>query len=213
MQLLIGQWTIETSLICFFSGLGFSRFCAWCDWRSAGENSGANPASQPAARQKKAQRLFNLGSLQLAAGQWAAAGKTLINSAEYSETPALHYLERGVATHHLSDVRWRARPAPARSRRFARRRPNDRAIDPGRVFAGRPAGRAGAVYILESLHTLNPRHPGVLLAGLHLLAVAGMGAAATAVAEAGKNRRRWPRTVGGIAAHRIYRALLDTVAG
>ena len=112
--------------------------------------------------QKKAQRLFNLGSRQLAAGQWAAAEKTLINSAEYSETPALHYLNAARATHHLSDVRWRrdlhlreAEDSPDADQLTVQLTRVEFLLDDRQAEQARP--------ILESLHTLNPRHPGVLL--------------------------------------------------
>ncbi len=161
----IGQWTIETSLAFFviFLGLVFLGFYALVRlairlWKTPVQTLRANRRRL----QKKAQRLFNLGSRQLAAGQWAAAEKTLINSAEYSETPALHYLNAARATHHLSDVRWRrdlhlreAEDSPDADRLTVQLTRVEFLLDDRQAEQARP--------ILESLHTLNPRHPGVLL--------------------------------------------------
>lgn len=161
----IGQWTIETSLAFFviFLGLVFLGFYALVRlairlWKTPVQTLRANRRRL----QKKAQRLFNLGSRQLAAGQWAAAEKTLINSAEYSETPALHYLNAARATHHLSDVRWRrdlhlreAEDLPDADRLTVQLTRVEFLLDDRQAEQARP--------ILESLHTLNPRHPGVLL--------------------------------------------------
>lgn len=161
----IGQWTIETSLAFFviFLGLVFLGFYALVRlairlWKTPVQTLRANRRRL----QKKAQRLFNLGSRQLAAGQWAAAEKTLINSAEYSETPALHYLNAARATHHLSDVRWRrdlhlreAEDSPDADQLTVQLTRVEFLLDDRQAEQARP--------ILESLHTLNPRHPGVLL--------------------------------------------------
>lgn len=161
----IGQWTIETSLAFFviFLGLVFLGFYALVRlairlWKTPVQTLRANRRRL----QKKAQRLFNLGSRQLAAGQWVAAEKTLINSAEYSETPALHYLNAARATHHLSDVRWRrdlhlreAEDSPDADRLTVQLTRVEFLLDDRQAEQARP--------ILESLHTLNPRHPGVLL--------------------------------------------------
>ena len=161
----IGQWTIETSLAFFviFLGLVFLGFYALVRlairlWKTPVQTLRANRRRL----QKKAQRLFNLGSRQLAAGQWAAAEKTLINSAEYSETPALHYLNAARAAHHLSDVRWRrdlhlreAEDSPDADRLTVQLTRVEFLLDDRQAEQARP--------ILESLHTLNPRHPGVLL--------------------------------------------------
>ncbi|MCC7221278.1 MAG: hypothetical protein IT490_11200 [Candidatus Contendobacter sp.] len=161
----IGQWTIETSLAFFviFLGLVFLGFYALVRlairlWKTPVQTLRANRRRL----QKKAQRLFNLGSRQLAAGQWAAAEKTLLKSAEYSETPALHYLNAARATHHLSDVRWRrdlhlreAEDSPDADQLTVQLTRVEFLLDDRQAEQARP--------ILESLHTLNPRHPGVLL--------------------------------------------------
>ncbi|MCC8986601.1 MAG: hypothetical protein LM523_02650 [Candidatus Contendobacter sp.] len=161
----IGQWTIETSLAFFIIFLGFAFFVFYALarlavrlWKTPVQTLRANRRRL----QKKAQRLFNLGNRQLAAGQWAAAEKTLLKSAEYSETPALHYLNAARATHHLSDVKWRrdlhlreAEDSPDADRLTVQLTRVEFLLDDRQAEQARP--------ILESLHTLNPRHPGVLL--------------------------------------------------
>ena len=161
----IGEWTIETSLAFFVIFLGFA-FCLFYAlvrlavrlWKTPVQTLRANQRRL----QRKARRLFSLGNRQLAAGQWAAAEKTLLGSAEYSETPALHYLNAARATHHLSEVKWR--------RDLNLRKAEDAAdADPLLIqltrveflLDDRQADQARP--ILESLHTLHPRHPGVLL--------------------------------------------------
>ncbi len=161
----IGQWTIETSLAFFviFLGFAFLVFYALVRlavrlWKTPVQTLRANRRRL----QKKAQRLFNLGNRQLAAGQWAAAEKTLLKSAEYSETPALHYLNAARATHHLNEVKWRrdlhlrqAEDSPDVDRLTVQLTRVEFLLDDRHAEQARP--------ILESLHTLNPRHPGVLL--------------------------------------------------
>ncbi|MDS4070463.1 MAG: heme biosynthesis HemY N-terminal domain-containing protein [Candidatus Competibacter sp.] len=161
----IGQWTIETSLA-FFAivlVLAFLAFYALIRlairlWRTPAQTLDANRRRL----QRKARRLFDLGNRQLAAGQWAAAEKTLLKSAEYSETPALHYLNAARATHHLSDVKWRrdlhlrkAEDSPDADKLTIQLTQVEFLLDDRQADQARP--------ILESLHTLNPRHPGVLL--------------------------------------------------
>ena len=161
----IGQWTIETSLAFFaiFLGFAFLVFYALVRlavrlWRTPVQTLRANRRRL----QKKAQRLFNLGNRQLAAGQWAAAEKTLLKSAEYSETPALHYLNAARATHHLNEVKWRrdlhlrqAEDSPDVDRLTVQLTRVEFLLDDRQAEQARP--------VLESLHTLHPRHPGVLL--------------------------------------------------
>lgn len=161
----IGQWTIETSLA-FFAIVLILAFLAIYAlvrlairlWRTPAQTLSANRRRL----QGKARRLFNLGNRQLAAGQWAAAEKTLLKSAEYSETPALHYLNAARATHHISDVKWRrdlhlrkAEDSPDADKLTVQLTRVEFLLDDREAEQARP--------ILESLHTLNPRHPGVLL--------------------------------------------------
>lgn len=161
----IGQWTIETSLA-FFAIVLILSFVAFYGlvrlairlWKSPGQTLEANRRRL----QRKARRLFDLGNRQLAAGQWAAAEKTLLKSAEFSETPALHYLNAARATHHLSDVKWRrdlhlrkAEDLPDADKLTIQLARVEFLLDDREAEQARP--------ILESLHTLNPRHPGVLL--------------------------------------------------
>jgi HemY protein len=70
-------------------------------------DTGTNLAGQPAPAEQEGARLLDLGNRQLAAGQWLTAEKTLLKGAEYSETPALHYLGAARAIHHINDLRWR----------------------------------------------------------------------------------------------------------
>lgn len=164
-MLSIGQWTIETSLTFFviFLAFMFGVFYAGVRlairlWETPGQTLRANRRRL----QRKARRLFNLGVRQLAAGQWAAAEKTLIKSAEYSEHPASHYLNAARAAHHLSDVKWRrdlhlnkAEDAHDADKLTIQLTRVEFLLDDDHADQARP--------ILESLHTLNPRHPGVLL--------------------------------------------------
>ena len=106
----MGQWTVETSfaflilvLIALFVAFYALVRLAMRLWHTPGQTLAAHQRRL----QRKARRLFNLGSRQLAAGQWAAAEKTLLKSATHSETPALDYLSAARATHHLNDVKWR----------------------------------------------------------------------------------------------------------
>ena len=161
----IGQWTVETSfafliliLITLFIASYFLVRLAIRLWLTPGQTLAANQRRL----QRKARRLFNLGSRQLAAGQWAVAEKTLLKSAAHSETPALDYLSAARATHHLSDVKWRrdlhlrkAEESPDADKLTVQLTRVEFLLDDQNAEQARP--------ILESLHTLNPRHPGVLL--------------------------------------------------
>ena len=161
----IGEWTIETSfaflmlvLIVLFVGFYFLVRLAIRLWHTPGQTLAANQRRL----QRKARRLFNLGSRQLAAGQWAAAEKTLLKSAAHSETPALDYLSAARAAHHLSDVKWRrdlhlrkAEESPDADKLTVQLTRVEFLLEDQQAEQARP--------ILESLHTLNPRHPGVLL--------------------------------------------------
>ncbi len=109
----------------------------------------------------KARRLLDLGNRQLAAGQWLTAEKTLLKGAEHSETPALHYLSAARAIHHLNDVKWRrdlhlrrAEDSPDADKLTVQLTRAEFLLDDGDAEQAR--------VILESLHNLNPRHPGVL---------------------------------------------------
>ena len=160
----IGEWTVETSfafllifLIFLFIVFYFLVRLAIRLWRTPAQTLAANRRRL----QKRARRLFNLGTRQMAAGQWAAAEKTLLKGAEHSETPALHYLNAARATHHLSDVKWRrdlhlrkAEDSPDADKLTVQLARVEFLLDDRQAEQARP--------ILESLHTLNPRHPGVL---------------------------------------------------
>ncbi len=159
-----GQWTVETSLTFFtlFLTILFVLFYMLARlairlWQTPGQTLAANQRR----REKRARRLFNLGARQLAAGQWAAAEKTLLKGAEHSETPALHYLGAARAAHHLHEARWRrdlhlrrAEDAPDADKISVQLAHVEFLIDDQQADQARP--------ILESLRTLNPRHPGVL---------------------------------------------------
>jgi HemY protein len=160
----MGQWTIETSLTFFVIFLVFAFFAFYAVvrlavrlWRTPGQTLEANQRRL----HRKARRLLDLGIRQLAAGQWAVAEKTLLRGSEYSEAPAPHYLNAARAVHHLNDVKWR--------RDLHLRRAED-SPDADKVtvqmvhaeFLLEDGDAEQARTILESLHTLNPRHPGVL---------------------------------------------------
>ncbi|HPF57194.1 MAG TPA: heme biosynthesis HemY N-terminal domain-containing protein [Candidatus Competibacteraceae bacterium] len=160
----MGQWTIETSLTFFVIFLIFAFFAFYLLIRLA-VRLWQTPAQTLEANQrrlrKKARRLFDLGIRQLSAGQWAAAEKTLLKGAESSETPALHYLGAARAAHHFPDVKWRrdlhlrrAEDLPESDKTTIQLTRAEFLLEDG------DAGQART--ILESLHTLNPRHPGVL---------------------------------------------------
>lgn len=161
----IGQWTVETSfaflilfLIALFVAFYFLVRLAIRLWQTPGQTLAANQRRL----RRKARRLFNLGSRQLAAGQWAAAEKTLLKSAQHSETPALDYLSAARAVHHLNNVKWRrdlylrkAEDSPNADPLMVQLTRAEFLLDDQNAEQARP--------ILESLHALNPRHPGVLL--------------------------------------------------
>lgn len=160
----IGEWTIETSLAFFIMILigAFLAFYALVRlairlWQTPGQTLAANRLRL----RNKARKLFALGSRQMAAGQWTAAEKTLLKGAEHSETPALHYLSAARAVHHLNDVKWRrdlhlreAEDSPDADKLTVQLARAEFLLDDQQAEQARP--------ILESLHTLNPRHPGVL---------------------------------------------------
>ncbi|HOW61409.1 MAG TPA: heme biosynthesis HemY N-terminal domain-containing protein [Candidatus Contendobacter sp.] len=161
----IGQWTVETSfaflmlvLTAVFVAFYFLVRLAIRLWHTPSQTLAAHQRRL----QRKARRLFNLGSRQLAAGQWAAAEKTLLKSAAHSETPALDYLSAARAVHHLSDVKWRrdlhlrkAEESPDADKLTVQLTRVEFLLDDQQAEQARP--------VLESLRTLNPRHPGVLL--------------------------------------------------
>jgi HemY protein len=160
----IGQWTVETSfaflalvLIALFVVIYCLIRLAIRLWHTPGQTLAAHQRRL----QRKARRLFNLGSRQLAAGQWAAAEKTLLKSAEHSETPTLDYLNAARAVHRLHGEKWR--------RDLHLRKAEDAPeADPLLVQLTRAEfllddqDAQQACVILESLHALHPRHPGVL---------------------------------------------------
>ena len=161
----MGQWTVETSfaflilvLIALFVAFYALVRLAMRVWHTPGQTLAAHQRRL----QRKARRLFNLGSRQLAAGQWAAAEKTLLKSAAHSETPALGYLNAARATHHLNDVKWRrdlhlrkAEESPDADKLTVQLARAEFLLDDQQAEQARP--------LLESLRALNPRHPGVLL--------------------------------------------------
>ena len=160
----MGQWTVETSLAFFAIFLVISFFVFYLLvrlavrlWQTPGQTLQANQRRL----NKKARRLLDLGNRQLAAGQWLTAEKTLLKGAEYSETPALHYLGAARAIHHINDIRWRrdlhlrrAEDAPDADKLTVQLTRAEFLLDDGDAEQAR--------VILESLHNLNPRHPGVL---------------------------------------------------
>jgi HemY protein len=160
----IGEWTLETSvaflglvLIVAFVAFYFLVRLAVRLWRTPGQTLAANRRRL----QRKARRLFDLGNRQLTAGQWGVAEKTLLKSANYSENPALHYLGAARAVHALHGEKWRrdlhlreAEECPDADRLTVQLTRAEFLLDDGEAKQARP--------ILESLHTLNPQHPGVL---------------------------------------------------
>jgi HemY protein len=160
----MGQWTIETSLTFFIIFVVFAFFAFYGVvrlvvrlWRTPGQTLEANQRRL----HRKAQRLFDLGLRQLSAGQWAAAEKTLLKGAEHSPTPALYYLNAARAVHHLNEFKWRrdlhlrrAEDSPDADKLTVQLTHAEFLLDDGDAEQAR--------VILESLHNLNPRHPGVL---------------------------------------------------
>lgn len=160
----IGQWTVETSfaflilfLVALFIGFYFLVRLALRLWHTPGQTLAAHQRRL----QRKARRLFNLGVRQLAAGQWAAAEKTLLRSAAHSETPALDYLNAARAVHRLNEAKWRrdlhlrkAEDAPDADALLVQLTRVEFLLDDQNA----PQART----LLESLRTLHPRHPGVL---------------------------------------------------
>ncbi|HRD65571.1 MAG TPA: heme biosynthesis HemY N-terminal domain-containing protein [Candidatus Competibacter sp.] len=160
----IGQWTVETSFAFLLIFLAFLFIVFYFLvrlairlWRTPAQTLAANRRRL----QKKARRLFNLGSRQMAAGQWAAAEKTFLKGVEHSETPALHYLNAARAAHHLNDVKWRrdlhlreAEDSPDTDKLTVQLTRVEFLLDDREAGQARP--------ILEPLHALNPHHPGIL---------------------------------------------------
>ena len=160
----IGQWTVETSLaffvvflVIFFFVLYLLVRLAVHLWQAPGQTWQANQRRL----RRKARHLLDLGLRQLAAGQWLTAEKTLLKGAGHSETPALHYLGAARAIHHLHDLKWRrdlhvrqAEDAPEADKLTVQ-------LTRAEFLLEDENGEQARV-ILESLHNLNPRHPGVL---------------------------------------------------
>ncbi len=163
-MLSMGGWTIETSmafliilLIILFSLLYILIRLLLQLWKAPGHAIAANQRRL----KRKARRLFNLGSRQLAAGQWAAAEKTLLRHADSSDTPAMHYLGAAHAAHNLAEKKWRrdlhlrqAEEAPGSDTLMVHLARAEFLLADNRAEEIRP--------VLESLRTLHPRHPGVL---------------------------------------------------
>lgn len=160
----MGEWTVETSLAFFVICLVLLfvvlyiavRFLVRL-WQTPAQTLGAHHQRL----QRKAQRLLDLGQRQIAAGQWEAAENTLLKGASCSATPAAHYMAAARAVHHLQDAKWRrdlhlrrAEAAPAADTLAVRLMQSE--------FLLEDQDAAEAKAILESLHTLHPRHPGVL---------------------------------------------------
>jgi HemY protein len=160
----IGQWTLETSvaflglvlIIAFVSFYFLVRLIIRL-WQTPTQTLAANRRRL----YKKARRLLDLGTRQSAAGQRAAAEITLLKSAGYSETPALHYLGAARAVHAGNGEKWRrdlylrkAEDCPDADRLTVQLTRAEFLLDDGQAEQARP--------ILESLQTLNPHHPGVL---------------------------------------------------
>ena len=105
-----GEWSIETSLAFFVIVLIMSFLAFYALLRLSvrlWQTPGQTLAAHRRRLHNKARRLFELGSRQMAAGQWITAEKTLLKGAEHSETPALHYLSAARAIHPLNDMKWR----------------------------------------------------------------------------------------------------------
>ncbi|MCC8999501.1 MAG: hypothetical protein LM522_08385, partial [Candidatus Contendobacter sp.] len=143
-------------IVAFLTFYALLRLCVRL-WQTPGQTLAANRRRL----HNKARRLFELGSRQMAAGQWISAEKTLIKGAEHSDTPALHYLSAARAVHHLNDVKWRrdlhlrkAEDSPDADKLTVQLARVEFLLDDRQAEQARP--------ILESLHVLNPRHPGVL---------------------------------------------------
>ncbi|MBL8250392.1 MAG: hypothetical protein JNK31_01850 [Candidatus Competibacter sp.] len=160
----LGEWTVETSFAFLLLFLAF-LFAAFYFLVRLTIRLWQTPAQTLAANRRRlqirARRLFNLGNRQMAAGQWEAAEKTLLKGAEHSETPALHYLSAARATHHLSEVKWRrdlhlrkAEDSPDADKLTVQLARAEFLLGDRHADQARP--------ILEALHALNPRHPGVL---------------------------------------------------
>lgn len=160
----MGSWTIETSLTFFVIFLVFAFFVFYALVRLM-VRLWQTPVQTLQAHQqrlhRKAQRLLDLGLRQLSAGQWVAAEKTLLKSSEYSETPALHYLNAARAVHHMNNVKWRrdlhlrrAEDSPDADNLTVQLTRAEFLLDDGDAEQAR--------VILEALHSLNLRHPRVL---------------------------------------------------
>ncbi len=160
----MGEWTIETSLtffvifliVLFIIVYVLVRFIVRL-WQTPAQTMGAHQQRQ----QKKAQRLLDLGQRQIAAGQWEQAEKTLLKGASISPTPSLHYMAAARAVEHLPDAKWR--------RDLHLRRAEEAAgADTVAVrltqaeFLIADQNAAAAKPMLEALHNIHARHPGVL---------------------------------------------------
>lgn len=164
VMLSIGEWTVETSLAFFVIVLMVAFLAIYALirltirlWETPGQTLAANRRRL----HNRARRLFDLGNRQMAAGQWANAEATLMKGAQHSETPALHYLSAARATHHLHEVKWRrdlhlrqAEDSPSADKLLVQLARVEFLLDDRQAEQARP--------ILESLHFLNPRHPGIL---------------------------------------------------
>ncbi|MBK8183436.1 MAG: hypothetical protein IPK63_11370 [Candidatus Competibacteraceae bacterium] len=160
----MGNWTIETSfafflivLALFFTLFYFLVRLAIRFWKSPALTSAANRQWQ----QEKSQKLLNVGTQQLAAGHGAAAEKTLLKAAVYSQNPAQHYLNAARATHQFSDEKWRrdlhlrrAEDCPGTDKVAVQLTRVEFLLDDHQAEQAQP--------IIESLRAAHPHHPGVL---------------------------------------------------
>ena len=211
----MGNVTIETSLTFFVMFLivlfvivyVLVRFIVRL-WQTPAQTMGAHQQRQT----RKAQRLLDLGQRQITSGQWALAEKTLLKGAAICPTPSLHYMAAARATDHLQDAKWRrdlhlrrAEAAPGADNLAVRLMQAEFLIE--------DQDAAAAKMILEALHNLHPRHPGVL----HWLAKAHQQLAdwerlQRLLPEVQKHKAMSPEAFATLQAQ-TYRALLEIAAG
>jgi HemY protein len=109
VMLSIGQWTVETSVVVFLTILIVTFFLLYWLFRLLFGLLRAPRKVKAAGERRqvrKAQRLLAKGMSQLNEGRWKAAEKTLVKSADYSPTPALHYIGAAQAADKLGAT-WR----------------------------------------------------------------------------------------------------------
>ena len=109
VMLSISQWTLETSLVVFLAILIAAFFVLYWLFRILFGLLRAPRQVKVAGERRqvrKAQRLLAKGMSQLNEGNWKAAEKNLVKSADYSPTPALHYIGAAQAADKLGAA-WR----------------------------------------------------------------------------------------------------------